>query len=264
MIIALPLFVFLLGLIIGSFLNVVILRINTGRSITTGRSKCAHCSRVLKWYELVPVFSYLALGGKCRTCKATISRQYALVELVTAITFVVIYMATLVKGGFTLLSLVNFAFVCVIASLLMVLTIYDLKHKIIPNQIVYTFIVLSFLSILWKTLYVPGFMPGETLAAGFILATPFFLLWYFSKGKFMGFGDVKLMLGIGWLLGISVGTMALLFSFWIGGIVGMFLLALTHRYSMKSQVPFAPFLVAGTFIAGIWGITISNFFSLWQ
>jgi len=264
MIILLPVFVFLFGLIIGSFLNVVILRINTGRSITTGRSKCAHCSRVLKWYELVPVFSYLALGGKCRTCKAKISRQYALVELVTGITFVVIYMMTLVKGGFTLLSLVSFVFVCVIASLLMVLTVYDGKHKIIPNQIVYPFIVLSFLSILWKALYVPDFMIGETLAAGFILATPFFLLWYLSKGKFMGFGDVKLVLGIGWLLGLSVGTMAILFSFWIGGIVGMFLLALTHRYSMKSQIPFAPFLVAGMAIAGLWTITISSFFSVWQ
>lgn len=264
MIILLPLFVFVFGLIIGSFLNVVILRINTGRSIAKGRSKCAQCSRVLKWYELVPVFSYLFLSGKCRTCHARISRQYALVELVTAIVFVVLYMMTLVQGGFTVVSLVSFVFSLVIASLLMVIAVYDIKHKIIPNQIVYAFIVLSFLSIIYKAVFVAGFMPGETLLAGFILTTPFFLLWYFSKGKFMGFGDVKLMLGIGWLLGISIGTMAVLFSFWIGGIVGMFLLALTSRYSMKSQVPFGPFLIAGTFLAGVWGITISSFFMVWQ
>ena len=264
MIILLPVFIFLLGLIIGSFLNVVILRINTGRSIATGRSKCAHCSRVLKWYELVPVFSYLALGGKCRTCKASISRQYPLVELVTGITFVVLYIVTMVRPGFTWLTLVSFVFTCVVASLLMVLTVYDIKHKIIPDKIVYSFIALSFLSIVWRAVFVAGFMPWETVAAGFILATPFFLLWFFSKGKFMGFGDVKLMLGIGWLLGISMGTMALLFSFWIGGIFGMFLLALTSRYSMKSQIPFAPFLIMGTFIAGVWGITITSFFSIWQ
>jgi len=262
--ILLPIGVFLLGLIIGSFLNVVILRLNTGRSIVTGRSKCAHCSRVLKWYELVPVFSFLGLKGKCGTCKAPISRQYALVELTTAITFVILYITTVIRGGFTLNSLISFVFLCIVASLLMVLTVYDIKHKIIPNKIVYTFIGLSLLSIVWKTMTIPGFMPGETVAAGFILATPFFLLWYFSKGKFMGFGDVKLMLGIGWLLGISMGTMALLFSFWVGGIVGLFLLALTSHYSMKSQVPFAPFLIVGMFIAGVWNITVQSFFSIWQ
>ncbi|MFZ4500454.1 MAG: prepilin peptidase [Minisyncoccia bacterium] len=261
--ILLPILVFLLGLIIGSFLNVVILRLNTGRSIASGRSACASCARKLSWYELVPVLSFLGLRGKCRTCRAPISFQYAVVELTTALTFVILYITTVVNGGFALYSYVSFVFLCIIASILIVVTIYDIKHKIIPDTLVYLFIGLSFLSVIYKAFTVPGFLVGEAIVAGPILALPFFLLWYFSGGRWMGFGDVKLMLGIGWLLGLSAGAMALLFSFWIGGIFGMFLLALAKQYSMKSQVPFAPFLIMGTFIAGVWSITLNSFFQIW-
>lgn len=186
-----------------------------------------------------------------------------MVELMAAITFVMLYSAFVIGGGFTLYAFIAFIFAAIIASLLLVIMIYDIKHKIIPDQMVYTFIALSFISIIWKTITIPGFFVGETIAAGFLLALPFFLLWYFSNGRLMGFGDVKLMVGIGWLLGLSGGAMALLFSFWIGGLFGMFLLALSKRYSMKSQIPFAPFLILGTFIAGIWGVTLNSFFGLW-
>lgn len=263
MIFLLPVIVFALGLLIGSFLNVVILRINTGRSVVHGRSKCARCSRPLAWYELFPVFSFLLLKGKCRTCESHISFQYPLVELVTAIVFVVIYSKILVAGAFTSLAAIAFVFALVVAALLIVIMVYDIRHKIIPDMVVYPFILLAFLSVIWRAVMVPGFSLMTGLVGGVMVALPFFLLWYFSKGRLMGYGDVKLVLGIGWLTGFSVGISALVLAFWIGGIVGLLLIGLTKRYGMKSELAFGPFLIIGFFIATLWSVTLQSLFPLW-
>jgi prepilin signal peptidase PulO-like enzyme (type II secretory pathway) len=98
---------------------------------------------------------------------------------------------------------------------------------------------------------------------GALVAVPFFLLWYFSKGKLMGFGDVKLMLGIGWLTGLMLGISTLILSFWIGGIVGLFLIGLTKRYGMKSEVPFGPFLIVALGLVELWGVTLHSLFPVW-
>lgn len=259
-----PLIVFAVGLLVGSFLNVVILRMNTGRSVVTGRSKCARCNRTLAWYELVPVLSFLALRGKCRQCRVSISFQYPLVELLTAIVFVVSYTKIVIEGGFTTLAWVSFFFTLVIASLLLVMTVYDLRHKIIPDSVVYPFILLAIASIVWKAFTIQQFAVGGAIVDGVVVALPFFLLWYLSKGRVMGFGDVKLALGIGWLVGLSIGFGSILLAFWIGAVVGLLLLGVTRTYGMKSEVPFAPFLVTGLFIASMWGITIQTLFPLWQ
>ncbi len=259
----LPLIIFVLGLLIGSFLNVVILRINTGRSVVNGRSACARCSRTLAWYELIPVFSFLGLRGKCRTCRQPISFQYALVELLTAIVFVIAYTKIVVLGGFTTTAWITYVFTLIIASILMVITVYDIRHKIIPDIAVYSVILLALVSILYRTITLPYFHLGSALFEGVLVALPFFMLWYFSKGRLMGFGDVKLMLGIGWLVGLTAGFTVLVLSFWIGGIVGLFLLALTRTYGMKSQIPFGPFIVLALFIVGLWDVTLRTLFPLW-
>lgn len=256
--------VFLLGLIIGSFLNVVIFRINTGRSISKGRSKCLSCGKSLAWYELVPVISYLFLRGKCSSCRTSISPQYPIVEFITGSSFVVLFFVTLNRFGISQEAFIHFAFLATIASLFIVMIVYDIRHKIIPDQINFTFIALAMVSIVWRYFTIPGFSAVETFAAGFIIALPFFLLWLISKGRWMGFGDVKLMLGMGWFLGLGVATLGVLFAFWLGGIVGIFLLAFSKNYSRKSEIPFAPFLIAGAGIAGVWGITIKQFIALWM
>lgn len=258
-----PIIIFALGLLIGSFLNVVIFRMNTGRSVVHGRSACARCNHTLKWYELVPVFSFLALRGKCRTCKVDISFQYPLVELVTAIVFVILYSKIVVLGAFALTAWLVFLFGATVASILVVIVVYDIRHKIIPDMAVYSFILLSLLSIVWRALMIPGYSVSTALFQGCLVALPFFLLWYFSKGKLMGFGDVKLMLGIGWLTGLSLGISVFILSFWVGGIVGLLLIGLTRRYGMKSEVPFGPFLIVGLFIVMVWGVTIQSLFPLW-
>jgi leader peptidase (prepilin peptidase) / N-methyltransferase len=259
----LPIIVFGFGLIIGSFLNVVILRLNTGRSIAKGRSKCARCSNTLSWYELIPVFSFLGLGGKCRSCKVPISFQYPVVELVTGILFVLLYGKIFGMYELSFASLFVFIFSIVIACLLLVITMYDFRHKIIPDKIVYPFIALAFVSVVWNTTSTLGFAFLPAIVAGPLLAAPFFFLYFFSKGRAMGFGDVKLALGIGWLVGIVGAISVFLLSFWIGAIVGVVLMAFSKRHGIKSEIPFAPFMIVATAIVSILGVGIQTFFPIW-
>jgi leader peptidase (prepilin peptidase)/N-methyltransferase len=259
-----PILVFIFGLIIGSFLNVVILRMNTGRSIVTGRSACPRCDNTLSWYELIPVFSYLGLRGKCAKCKAHISFQYPIVELITAIVFTILYTTIILPHGFTLISVLMFIFAMKVASVLIIIFVYDIKHLIVPDMMVYLFIIYSLVAIVWNAFMLPGFHVGMALADGVLVALPFFLIWAVSKGRGMGFGDVKLTLGIGWLLGLAGGFSAVIFAFWIGAVVGLLLLGANRRYHLQSQIPFAPFLIIATFIVGVYGITIFSLFNIWM
>lgn len=257
----LPIVIFLAGLLVGSFLNVVILRINTGRSVVTGRSACARCNKTLTWYELIPVFSFLGLRGKCRTCRQSISFQYPLVELCMGIYAVLAYTKYVLGGSFSTGAWIAFIFANIIAAMMLVITVYDLRHKVIPDVVVYPFILVSFASIVWRAAG-GGFDAGKAIVDGVIVALPFFLLWYFSKGRLIGFGDVKLMLGIGWVVGLITGYSVMVFAFWIGAIVGLGLIALSRKYEMKSQIPFGPFLIAGFFIVTLWGVTLETLFPL--
>lgn len=257
----LPIVVFLGGLLVGSFLNVVILRINTGRSVVTGRSACARCNRTLAWYELVPVVSFLGLRGKCRTCRQGISFQYPLVELCMGIYAVLAYTKYVLGGYFTTSAWIAFVFASVVAAMMIVITVYDLRHKVIPDAVVYPFILLSFVSIIWRAAG-GDFDAGKAIVDGVVVALPFFLLWYLSKGRLMGFGDVKLMLGIGWLVGLVMGYSVIVFAFWIGAVVGLALIALSRKHGMKSQIPFGPFIIAALFIVTLWGVTLETLFPL--
>ena len=258
----LPLFVFIFGLIIGSFLNVVILRMNTGRSLVVGRSACPRCNRSLLWNDLIPVFSFLNLRGKCRGCKAPISFQYPVVELLTAVLFVTLYSKLLIGMEFSSYAWLSFLFGCTVASLLIVAAIYDARHKILPDVVIYPFLLLSLGSIVVKGTLFSDFNIITTFIEGLLVALPLFLLWALSRGRGMGFGDVKLVLGIGWLFGFSMGIAGLFFAFWIGAIFGLFLIALSHRHGMKSHIPFGPFLMAGALIAFLWDLSINTIFPM--
>lgn len=254
-----PVLVFIFGTIIGSFLNVVIYRINTGRSVAKGRSKCAVCSRTLHWHELVPVLSFLALGGKCKTCKTKISFQYPTVELLTGLLFTILYIQVLLPGFFSLWAFIEFFFAAALISLALVIAVYDFRHKIIPSVPMWIAIILSLAGIAFRFLFDHSFPLDEALVAGPLVAFPFFILWGVSRGRWMGFGDVKLALALGWLFGISGGFAVVLVSFWIGGLTGLFLLALSNRYSMQSQVPFAPFLLAAALVVYFCGVSLGSF-----
>jgi len=261
--------IFLLGLIIGSFLNVVIYRFNTGKTIVSGRSICMTCNRNLRWFELIPVLSFLIQSGKCRRCASTISHQYPLVEFGTGIIFALIVFKFLpilaISFWSYLLAVVLYIF---IFCLLIVISVYDLRHKIIPDPLVFTFILLSFISIfinfsgMGNILIVPSW---QNLLAGPILSLPFVLLWYFSKGKYMGLGDGKLILGIGWLFGLSAGLCVIILSFWIGTIVSLiFMYWSKKKMNMKSEIPFAPFLIISILITFIFSLDLFSLVQLFS
>lgn len=241
---------FVFGLIIGSFLNVLALRYNSGVNIG-GRSKCPSCGKVLKPLELIPVLSFIFMGGRCRGCKARISSQYPLVELFTALVFVTVFNAAL---PFYVNALLLSVF-----SLYIAILIYDLKHQIIPDGMAYLSTALAFLYRLY--------MGGDRLdyLAGIILAAIFALIWLISKGRAMGLGDAKLVLSLGLLLGGAAGFSGIILSFWIGATAGLILLVLprtnplwgrSKRITIKSAIPFAPFLIVGGWLALIFKLDL--------
>ncbi|MFH1170170.1 MAG: prepilin peptidase [Candidatus Vogelbacteria bacterium] len=265
MVSAISLLVFLFGLIIGSFLNVAIYRYRTGYTLR-GRSQCLICGKSLRWFELIPLASFIIQGGKCHTCGARISWQYPLVELATALAFWGIYRQSL----FTHANLWLLILDAVIWSLLITITTYDLRHKIIPDEWVYAFAGLAMIRLVvsgadWKW----GFI------AGVILFGFFGGLWLISKGKWMGFGDAKFALGIGFFLGLEPSLSAMMFAFWSGALVGIAVIAI-ERYRHQSrlaevpairaglgrEIPFAPFLALGialVYFAHLHVVTVLTF-----
>jgi len=234
------LFVFILGAIIGSFLNCVIYRLEIRKSFIKGRSFCPHCKHALSFLDLIPVFSFFFLGGKCRYCKKPISIQYPLVELTTAIIFFLIF-----NFQFSILNVF-------IACLLIIIFVYDLKHFIIPDEAILLGVMACLFNIFFDKLLITSYFWGAIIASGFFL-----LIYLVSKGKWMGFGDVKLAFLMGLFLGFPAVLIALFLSFFIGSIVGLIQIGLGKK-TMKSEIPFGPFLVTGTFIAMFFGYIIIN------
>jgi len=244
---------FVFGLTIGSFLNVVILRLNTGKSFK-GRSACMSCRNQLRFYELVPVLSFLGLGGRCRNCKTKISIQYPLVELATGIIFATFFLKFQDIFFFDTSSFIfSYAYYVMMFSLLLIIAVYDLKHKIISDVLVFVLGAFSFLGLFFFSSF--GFYPHIPsilqFLSGFLIAAPFALLWLVSSGRWMGFGDAKLAIGLGWLLGFSLALSGVMIAFWIGALLGLSLIIFTKKYGLKSEIPFAPYLILGMFLAFI-------------
>jgi leader peptidase (prepilin peptidase) / N-methyltransferase len=242
---------FIFGLIIGSFLNVVIFRFNTGRSFG-GRSGCMTCQNKLCWYELIPLFSFCFLGGRCKNCKAKISVQYPIVEFFSGLIFAGIFLKF--QNVFyldTVAFTVSYAYYAVMFSILLVIAVYDFKHKIIPDVLSYFFGAIAFVGLFFFTGY--GFYPHVPsvleFLSGILLALPFALLWLVSKGTWMGLGDAKLALGLGWLLGFGRILSGAVVAFWSGAVIGLILIVFSKKYGIKSEIPFAPFLVLGVLVA---------------
>ncbi len=273
-------FVFLFGLIIGSFLNVLILR-HEKRSLS-GRSECFFCSKKLRWFELIPIFSFIIQKAKCRHCKNSISWQYPIVEFVTGLVFVFIFFFLIrsysVLEIYDILSLnfiTSFLILIVVWGLLIAIFVYDLYHKIIPDQFVFPFILMS---LIWLFHFVDSeklfsFPNLWDLFMGLFLFLFFASLWYFSEGKWMGFGDAKLAIGMGFLLGFSKGLVAFMFSFWIGAFIAILFILINKmplrmvdkyfpknfkKITVKSEIPFAPFLIIGIALAFFFDLDFIN------
>jgi len=257
--------IFLFGLAVGSFLDAFIYRMEQGKSVLRGRSYCPHCKHALAWYDLVPLLSFALLHGKCRYCTKPISVQHPLVELATGILFVLLSLKfhlvifTLVSLGFA--QILELLYLWTIASLLMVIFVYDLKHFLIPDKVLYPAILVSGIWYLvssmagWISLHqILNTIYSAAGAAGFFLA-----IYLFSKGRAMGFGDVKLAFFMGLFLSWPNILVALSLAFAAGAIVGLALIV-SKRKTMRSEVPFGPFLIAGTFAALFWGNSIVDWY----
>jgi prepilin signal peptidase PulO-like enzyme (type II secretory pathway) len=289
---------FIFGSIIGSFLNVVLYRFNTGKGLG-GRSKCSSCKRTLDARDLFPILSWVLLRGRCRTCESKISPQYVLVEIFTAALFLFVYLknAALWETSPLIFS-VSTAISLIIMSLLVLITVYDLKHKIIPDEFSYSFAIIAFLQIFLNFNYetssiylgIPLSSGGLVmLLSGVFVAFPFYFLWLISSGKWMGLGDAKLALGIGWLLGIKYGFSAVVFAFWIGAVISLIVMgaiAFVKYISRKtkgrgiaglgrglknlssvrfqSEIPFAPFLILGLLIVFFLNISVVDFLAIFS
>lgn len=231
---------FILGLCIGSFLNVVICRLKTNKSILFNRSYCPKCRAVLKWYDLIPVLSFLIQKKKCRYCHKEISWQYLLVELATGLLFVLTF-----SFGF---SLFNSIYYFIIISFLIIIFVYDLKHYIIPDRIIFPAIVITLIYFLFFSFdLLANYILAAFLAGGFFLS-----LVLVSRGKWMGLGDVKLAFLMGLIFGWPNILLALFLSFFSGSIIGLGLI-IVGRKGLKSQIPFGPFLAGSTIIALFYG-----------
>ena len=263
-------FFFILGIIIGSFLNVVTLRYNTGKSLS-GRSGCLSCGAKLPARELIPLVSYCILRGRCAHCGCTISAQYPVVECLTGVLFATAFVTSF-TGSIDVVYLVSLVTVLAFISILIVIAVYDLRHTIIPERPVWLLALLA-CALLFVDVSTFSFTrPHITaLIAGPLVAVPLALLWLVSKGRLMGLGDAKLALGVGWFLGFSGAISALVISFWIGAGISLALLSVqkfVHRSSlvrdgkeltMKSEVPFAPFLAGAALLVTLFNSDIVLF-----
>ncbi len=257
------------GLAVGSFLNVLIFRARTGMT-KSGRSMCLSCGKKLTWMELVPVVSYLVQGGRCRGCDARISVQYPLVELSSALLAVwVAYKSQFFFGEPKIVPVVILASDMLFWWAMLAIFVYDLRHKIIPDSWVALGAVIAFLKLSLMAVGVLPLFPGNVISvtiplwvqflSGPALAAPFALLWVLSSGRSMGLGDAKLIVALGWFLGVSMGLTAVILSFWIGGSVSLVLLLLARsKFNLKSEIPFAPFLIGAALLVYMTGIDIMN------
>lgn len=254
-------FSFLLGAIIGSFLNVVILRLPNSKKLS-GRSACPACGHPLAPKDLFPVFSFLWLRGNCRYCKAKISSRYFVIELITALTFAFVAFFMSPTDMLGLLEVFRAWFV---VSVLIVVFIIDYEHFLILDKVVFSasgiLLVMNIaldilahrfsLGVLGLTL--AGII-GSLVTGGFLLA-----IWLISKGKWIGFGDVKFMLFMGQVLGFPGAIVGFFLSFFLGTIFSIPLL-LFGKKNMKSKLPLGTFLSVGTFITMLYGNEILNWY----
>jgi len=247
-------FLFLLGLAVGSFLNVLIDRLPKDESVIKGRSYCERCKKPLRWYDLIPLVSFLLLKGKCRYCRSPISWYYPVVELTTGLLFLAVIFFI---GGFTIniITIITIIYYLTIISGLIVIFFTDLKYGIIPDKIVFSSIIVSiaYLFINHQSLIINHFFAG---IGAFLF---FFLLYLVTRGRGMGFGDVKLAFFLGLFLGWPKVVVAFYIAFLTGAVVGCILILWGKKKFSGGTIPFGPFLVLGGIISLFWALVWSNF-----
>lgn len=241
-------YISLIGLFIGSFLNVLIDRLPERKDVFVDRSKCDFCNKPLRWFELIPLFSFLIQGGQCRRCHKQLSFQYPFIELVTGFLFGILAY-TLIPDWYLLVASL------IIASSLLVIFVIDVKHYLIPDSMIVVGLIGAVLLVLKSPQSIMIHILSGLGAFVFLYA-----IWFFTKGKGMGFGDVKFAFFMGFALGFPSIIVGLYAAFLTGAILGLILM-LGRFKSLKSKIPFGPFLIIGYGIALVFSTSILQMFS---
>lgn len=256
-------FVFFLGAVVGSFINVLVIRSLSGEQFLWGRSHCDSCRRELEWYELVPLLSFFALRGKCRTCQEPIDIMHPVVELLTATLF--LWWSAIGFAFFQLstqpLSVIQPGFWLLVGLLLLVIVLTDLQAFYIPDWAILSLALMTLgyrLVLISSGIYDPRSLALALAGAAGALAM-FLFLWIITQGKGMGFGDVKLVFALGLLLEWPNVVVGLFLGFIYGAVIGVILLLL-RKSKLGMPIPFAPFLIAGTATALIWGDSLIRWY----
>jgi leader peptidase (prepilin peptidase) / N-methyltransferase len=238
------------GLAVGSFLNVCIYRLPRRESLSFPASHCTSCQRPLDWFENIPVFGWLALRGRCRTCRAEISPIYPVVEAITAAVFVAGYLIY----GLTPLLAVRVLFACA----MLVLFAIDLRHRVLPNAITLPGVVAGFL---FSIILPPGWLSSliGLLAGGGILFAIGEAYYRLRGVEGLGMGDVKMLAMIGAFLGWQLMILTLIMASFAGSIIGI-ALVLTRRGGMQYALPFGTFLAVGAVLAAVAGEPIVRWY----
>ena len=253
----------------------VIYRLKSGKSAFQGRSYCPLCKHKLTWQDLFPLVSFALLKGRCRYCKSEISWQYPLVEISTALIFLLIISNSqfLISNQFLNVQILQTFYLFTIASLLIVLFVYDLKHYILPDKILLPAIgiVVVYQLFVWVVSHwelsagwrieIRNFEAlANPLFAGALAASFFLAIFLLSRGRAMGFGDVKLAFFMGLFLSWPHILVALFAAFFLGSIIGVGLILLRSK-RWRSEIPFGPFLIIGTFVAFLWGKELVDWYT---
>lgn len=249
--------VFVIGLFIGSFINVYIIRYGTKESFVTGRSHCMSCGNTLKWYDMFPLVSYLILGGKCRFCKAKISAQYPVIEFLNGLGYVLIL---LLGGDICINTLLN----CLCFSALLGLSMIDIKHYEIPYSANIFIALLGIIALALDFSNWQLYIIGAASVGGLLL-----LIQIISKGRAMGGGDVFLMAAAGLLLGWKKIIAAFVFGCVIGSVIHIIIMNVRKKRrgadcsddENANMLPFGPYLAAGIFISMLFGDAVINWYT---
>jgi len=260
----------LLGLLVGSFLNVLVYRLRSAEELFWDRSKCPHCQHLIRWYDNVPVLSFVILKSRCRNCRQKISWQYPLVEILTGIIFAVIGQRFFSPVDFS--TWITTGYYLFISASLISIAVYDWLYLEIPSEVLWLAVAVSIAFGLWAdwnawmnfTLPVSilGGAVYSAVFAAFFAFTFFFILSVASRERWMGMGDAYLAILLGLFVGWPKILLALFLAFFIGAVWGVALVVFKKK-KMKSRLPFAPFMILGAFIAFFFYAPIINwYFSL--
>ncbi len=245
-----PVAIAVLGLFIGSFLNVCIHRIPRSESIMWPASHCPVCNNPIKPWDNIPLVSYILLGGRCRSCSAKISLRYPVVESLSAL----LALSMLYRFGLT----VSFGIYYLWACVLLVITFIDIDYQIIPDRLSLGGIILGLGLVYWLPLTYKDAIIGLVLGSGLLIAV-IYGYYFLTKKQGMGGGDVKLL----GMIGVFTGWQGVLFTIFMGSLIGtLFGLpwALMQKKTMKAAIPFGPFLALGALIFVLWGTQLTDWY----